>query len=144
MRPRDTNLNCGVGAEISRLVYYKMQDPLCNTFSQEYVQVCQARGVEVQQKLEVNVAPLRDLLHTHVPKGREIDFLSVDVENFDLEVLQSMDWQSYRPKVVVVEDHEYTLSHPEAPSRIYSFLKDRDYSLKSVCAYSLIFLRNGA
>ena len=32
-----------------------------------------------------------------------IDFLTVDVEGFDLDVLQSNDWQLYRPSVVLVE-----------------------------------------
>ena len=39
-----------------------------------------------------------------MPKGQAIDFLNVDVEGHDLEVLESNDWKRFRPKVIVVED----------------------------------------
>ena len=35
---------------------------------------------------------------------RKIDFLTVDVEGFDLNVLMSNDWYKYRPKVIVIEN----------------------------------------
>jgi hypothetical protein len=32
-----------------------------------------------------------------------IDFISVDVEGFDYEVIASNDWQRFRPKLVLLE-----------------------------------------
>jgi hypothetical protein len=53
--------------------------------------------------LEVRIAPLSEILKQHLPKGRTIDFLTVDVEGFDLDVLRSNDWKHYRPSIVLVE-----------------------------------------
>jgi hypothetical protein len=36
-----------------------------------------------------------------------IDFLSVDTEGFDMEVLKSNDWNKFRPKAIVLETLEY-------------------------------------
>ena len=44
---------------------------------------------------------VRDLAEQHAP--RAFDFLKVDVEGAEQDVLLNGDWQNYRPKVVVVE-----------------------------------------
>ena len=49
---------------------------------------------------------LRSLLDEHLPAGQAIDFLNVDCEHADLEVLRSNDWGRYRPRVIAVEDHQ--------------------------------------
>ena len=51
----------------------------------------------------VEVVPLLEILDKHMPKGREIDFLSVDVEGRDLDVLKSNDWLRYRPSYLLAE-----------------------------------------
>ena len=38
-----------------------------------------------------------------LPRGTQIDFMTVDVEGFDHEVISSNDWDLYRPRVVLVE-----------------------------------------
>ena len=50
----------------------------------------------------------------YVPEGQRIDFFSVDVEGFDLDVHQSNDWQKYRTLVVLVE--RFGLSFEELAS----------------------------
>src|SRR5690606_10906175 len=43
-----------------------------------------------------------DVCREHV-KGREIDFLKIDVEGAERSVILSGDWQTYRPVIVLVE-----------------------------------------
>jgi hypothetical protein len=38
-----------------------------------------------------------------VPEGVTIDFLQLDVEGWEREVVASTDWYCYRPSIVVVE-----------------------------------------
>lgn len=52
---------------------------------------------------KVQTQPLRDILASHLPNGQSIDFLKVDVEGYEYEVLESNDWQTYRPKLIIVE-----------------------------------------
>jgi len=56
----------------------------------------------VDQKT-VRTERLETLLAEHVPAQQPIDFMSVDVEGLDLEVLQSNNWHQYRPRFVLVE-----------------------------------------
>jgi FkbM family methyltransferase len=53
--------------------------------------------------VEVPVVTLADLLNDH---PGEIDFLKIDVEGAEHDVIEGADWQTHRPRVVVVEATE--------------------------------------
>jgi hypothetical protein len=48
------------------------------------------------------VVPLTDLLKQHCP-DRAIDFLKIDVEGWEAEVLKGLDLRQYRPIVILIE-----------------------------------------
>jgi FkbM family methyltransferase len=107
-RPRDTNLEVGISARRQMLKYYIFNEPVFNGFSEDVAKKADGfRGVKLLSSLEIETMPLSELLDKHLPAGRPIDFLNIDVEGLDLEVLQSNDWARYRPAVVAVEDGEF-------------------------------------
>ena len=63
-----------------------------------------------------------------LPKNQTIDFLSVDVEGLDLDVIQSMNIQKYKPRVVLVEILGSTLANIEQ-DKIYQYLNTSGYDL---------------
>ena len=101
-RPRDVNLNVGVAAGEGTLTFHEAPDELhgLSTFSAALAAQHRARGVAFVEK-RVPVTTLARVLAEHAPAS--IDFLTVDVEGFELEVLQGSDWEAWRPRVVVVE-----------------------------------------
>lgn len=103
-RPKDINVNCGVALEKGCLNYYMFDEPALNTFDSE---VLKSRIEDTPYKhiktVNIDVAPLAEVLRQYAPKNRKIDFLTVDVEGFDLEVLKSNDWITYRPSWVLAE-----------------------------------------
>lgn len=102
-RPRDINVECGVGAVAGRATYYQFNEPALNTFSETEMRLKNKPPYRLVSEVQVPVRPLADLLREHLPAGQAIDFLSVDVEGKDLEVLQSNDWSAYRPRFVLAE-----------------------------------------
>ena len=46
---------------------------------------------------------LKSVLREHVDKDQTIDFMSIDVEGHEKQVLLSNDWQAFRPKVLCIE-----------------------------------------
>lgn len=69
-----------------------------------------------------------------------VDFMNIDVEGFDLEVLESNDWQRWTPQIVAVEDQTMDLDAPRR-SEIYRFLIQRAYYLHSQCHYTSVYCR---
>ena len=133
VRPRDTNLEVGVSKEAGELTYYFIgEDSTMNSFSREFLEHLDMLR-EVKREIAVPVLPLAEVLARPLPAGREIDFMSVDVEGHDLQALESHDWARFRPRFLVVEDKEVDAGRSE----IVRFMRGRGYT---VCAQNVIIL----
>jgi FkbM family methyltransferase len=100
-RPRDTNLNLGVAARRGDRSFYEVVgQSVLSTFSAEQAALYRAEGRPVVER-PVHVLSLAEVCAAHVQ--RPIDFLSIDVEGLEREVLAGGDWERWRPRVVVVE-----------------------------------------
>lgn len=144
-RSHDINVWAGVGAEEGSLTFFEFNEPALSTFSAVRASELQAAGTgyHVVSRTTVPVLPLREILNRHLPDGQHIDFLSVDVEGLDLEVLRSNDWARFRPTAVVVEE----LPGPSAPAEgtaISRFLGSQGYSLRARTMNSVFFVDDRA
>lgn len=103
MRPRDVTVECGVGAQAGVLRYFSFNEPALNTFSEEEAKKKERFPYHIINTLQIPVVTLKKILDENLPSNTPIDFLTVDVEGFDHEVISSNDWDRYRPRVVLVE-----------------------------------------
>lgn len=138
-RKKDINLNLGVHLNESTLHYHRFIDGLYNTFDLETKNDLVKKGVELIGVDEIKVLPLKKILAEYLPANQAIDLLNIDVENLDLEVLKSNDWNKYRPEIIIIEDHELDRIGIDGNSKIVNFLKEQGYKLDSKCKFSLIF-----
>jgi len=110
-RPSDINVCVGVSDKAGELSFHFFNEPALNTFdadlAAERARLPDYRLVETRS---VPVRRLDDLLTEYLPRDRKIDFLSIDVEGMDLAVLRSSDWSRFRPRILLVEAHERTVS----------------------------------
>jgi hypothetical protein len=79
-------------------------------------------------------------LHDHLPAGRVIDFMSVDVEGLDLQVLRSNDWERYRPVVVVIEETAVSSLAAATQNECAAFMIGKDYCAIALTPSALTFL----
>ncbi len=102
-RPNDVNLNVAVSENRGQATFYEYPDrstdsTLCESVAQsndkEFGADCMKRTVETLS--------LADIFAEHVG-ARTVDFLSIDVEGHELNVVRGADWKRFRPRVVVVE-----------------------------------------
>ena len=139
-RKRDVNLELAISNNKQLATFYMFNNSCLNTFSAKYAEALQKdAGIKLVAEKKITTTPLSEVLDQYVPHGRVIDFLSVDVEEYDVEVLKSNNWERYRPRVVVVEAHNFSLASPEK-SAIYTYMLTKNYQLHYVSVENLFFL----
>jgi FkbM family methyltransferase len=72
----------------------------------------------------VHVRTLNDILIE--ADCNRIDFLSIDIEGMEIPALQAFDFQKYRPKMILIEDHCHNLKK-------HGFLKSKGYKIVNRC-----------
>ena len=103
LRPEDVSLNCGVGAQHGRLTFFEMFPKVLSTFDKDTSRNLTRLGeAVVRRTFEIEVVTLADVCKEHFG-NRPLSLLSVDVEGFDFEVFQGMDWSVVRPDMIVFE-----------------------------------------
>ena len=60
----------------------------------------------------------------------EIDFMSIDVEGFEMEVLKSNDWIRYRPEWILLEQLDFEIDNYAVDEKC-CFLKEQGYKFHS-------------
>lgn len=142
-RPEDINIEAAISSQIENLTYYRFNEPALNTFVESEAQKKDGlHGYRIEEKIEIKTMTLSSIVQQHLPAGKEVDFLSIDVEGLDLEVLQSNDWSRVSPRLIVIEDltRELDLILQDSPTK--SFLEGRGYRLFSKMYNTCIYLRN--
>lgn len=138
-RPKDINLEIGVSETRQQLTYFIFNEPALSTFSpdkvEEYSQAAQYRVIAEKQ---IDTYPLADILDQHLPKDVTIDFLTIDVEGLDLEVLRSNNWDKYRPTYVLAESPAFEVFERES-SELCQFMERVGYHLFAKTYYTYFF-----
>jgi len=128
LRPQDINLELAVSSSKEKLIYNSFNEPAINGFSKE---LSKQRDNYLHFKLvsqrTIETHTLSEILATHLPPNKVIDFLSIDVEGLDYAVLKSNDWTKYRPTVVLVEDLELHTIEDVNKSQTILFMRSCGY-----------------
>jgi FkbM family methyltransferase len=141
MRQRDINLEVGISDRPGELTYYSFQQPAFNTFDPK---VAGTRESPLLSADQIKVLRLSDVLNQHLKPDQKIDFLSIDVEGLDIQVLRSNDWTRYRPSYVLAEalgmrDVAHVLN-----SELHGYMASQGYSLFAKCVNTLFFVDSSA
>jgi FkbM family methyltransferase len=139
-RPGDVNLNVGIGLIEGRMSFTTFADGAVNTFDAALA-ARQKVNFGEPRLVDVSVRRLSAVLSESLPPETEVDYLNVDCEGLDEEVLRSNDWSKFRPKVVTVELHGIDISRAGENSAV-KYLSSVGYRLTSFYWVTALFLRN--
>jgi len=145
LRPRDQNIEAAVSNSQRSLTYFAFNDPAMNTCDPNIAR--QRDGLEHYRVIEtrtIQPESLGALLRNHLAPGQHVDFLSVDVEGLDLDVLTSNDWQRFRPTVILTEDFGIGTIENVLKSDISVFLSKHGYRLFAKTVNTLFFEKMGS
>lgn len=129
-RPRDINIEQPIAEKQEKLTYYVFNESALNTFDALYAEKYLLNAnYKVLEKKDLEAYPLGVVLEKYLPEGKQIDFMSIDVEGFDLQVLKSNNWIKFKPLVILVESLEMESINEFQKCEINIFLISKGYLL---------------
>lgn len=145
LRPRDINVACAVSRARGQIRLTTFDDPAVNSADKQMIDLHIKTGqVHPTGAIVVEAYPLAEILEACMPPGRHLTFLSVDVEGMELEVLESNDWDRFRPRFVAVEWLGPPSIKVAMSTGVHDFLEQQEYELICRTPATLIFCESKA
>ncbi len=138
LRHRDINIEAAIAGERKELTYYMFDEPALNTFDKDLAEARNGGGYRIINTKRMQTRRLDEVLALYLPAAQVIDFMSIDVEGLDLEVLQSNDWDLFRPRFILVENSKTDLQELHL-DEIYRFLADKHYAVFAKTLKTIIY-----
>ena len=139
IRPDDININIAVTEKksIKTIFYQKKKSPL-NTLN--FKLASKHFSLNFKKK-KIKSDTLTSIIDKTKFKGIKINFLNIDAEGGDFEVLKSLNFKKYKPKLICVEIIDNFNSSKKAikKNKIYKFLIQKKYKLVWSGHFSHIF-----
>ena len=132
MRTKDININRAVSLEQKKVRFY--YDKLISL----YISL-NKRKKQLDRYKEIMSDTLTNIIDQTKFKDKKIDFLSIDAEGKDFEVLQSLNFERYDPKYICVEIYSRDLKFDIKKNQIYKYLVKKNYKLLIVKRENYIF-----
>ena len=147
-RPNDINLNNAISSSASKkkLFFYHDKSPI-NTLVED---VSNFQNATVKEIKTVKTITLNKVLE-NLSFDKEIDYMNIDVEGHELDVLKGFDLIRYKPNVISVEYLDLKMKYLEfknndlsrvIDSDFYKLLIKNDYQFVNWLHGDLIFVHN--
>jgi FkbM family methyltransferase len=151
-RSRDVVINCGIGLkEEKKANFYLFSDSAngLSTFSEKEARYwseigMKGRGkIQFDQIIEVDLVPINDVIENYFEKlNKRINFISIDVEGLDFEIVKSIDIEKFKPDIFCLETLMYDENQKEIKNiELIKYLEDNGYEMYADTRINSIFCR---
>jgi len=140
LRKKDININAGIAEKEELLNFYIMSVPTLNTFSKTEARNLEKEGYKISKVKKIQVLPIKKIIAEYA-NDKFPDFLSLDVEGLDMEILESIDYKN-APLIICVETISFSNSGKGIKDNtIADFLKDKGYMVYADTHINTIFIK---
>ena len=142
LRKRDINIHSGISKKKSKLtMFYRKEINMLNTLEEKIAKIHFKNGYN---KKDIQVNTLNFFISKHLKKLKKIDFINIDVEGAELDVLKSLNFKHYKPQLICIEIHNIKKMYDTnynylKTNSIYKYLVNRKYRIIWQNKYSFIF-----
>ena len=141
LRKKDINLTAIVSNENKEVVFYVSDTDKVSTISPSQKLKNEGKWDYVKG-ITMNSITLENILDKYLPKGQKIDFLNIDVEGHDLEVLISINISKYRPEMICIEAQDFSIEHYQE-NNIAKYLIGNNYKIIAATYPNIFFKDKG-
>ena len=129
-RPTDLNINCAV-SELNGETYYYENSPINQQNSLISLH-------DKQKKIKTQSYKLSEILKMENIKS--VDYINIDTEGNELEVLMGIDFGKINPFLFTIEDNSFDLNN-EIKKKKITFLKEKNYELINIIGVTMFFVK---
>ena len=134
IRPEDININSAVSNSEDLVTYYFQKNlSQLGTIKKDKAQK-RMQGLIKEKKIRSQ--KLTTIIENTKYYKRKIDFLNIDSEGADFDILKSLDFDTYRPKLICVEIHDANVERSE----INKFLINLNYKKNWSATFSHLYI----
>ena len=140
-RKRDICLNIGVGLDNrDEADFYVMSVKTLNTFSKKEAERYQSYGTKkIVDIIKIPLISVNSIIEKNFKQTP--NFVSIDVEGLDFDIIKSFDFSKYRPEVFCIETIEYTEDRSGRKiNEIIELMKSKKYSVYCDTYVNTIFV----
>ena len=124
-------------------MYYRKKINMLNTLDEKIAKMHFRNGYK---KKHVQVNTLNYYISKHSKKIDVIDFINIDVEGGELNVLKSLNFKTYKPQLICIEIHNIekmfdTNYRYLKSNNVHNFLVKKGYKIVWKNKYSFVFER---
>lgn len=137
-RPNDTNICAAVSSKDgeNKNIYLYHSRSTINTISKSLVD---KRIIKPKKIVNKKTKSLNKIIENTNFRNKKINLISIDVENYEYEVLKNFNFKKYKPDVVVAEIHDINQKKLEIYTQSLNYiLKSKLYKLMIKNKYKLV------
>ncbi|MCU0354919.1 MAG: FkbM family methyltransferase [Cytophagales bacterium] len=139
IRPRDRAVCALVSNQQRELEFVEFLNKGLSSADISHIQQNQMLTIEQTSRKKMVAQTLTEILDTlNAPSA--FDLLTIDVEGFDFAVLQSLDFERYQPRLIVLEADDFDVTQPQTEP-IYRFLTEKGYQFRGCLLTNVYFMR---
>tara|TARA_B100000674_G_scaffold310028_1_gene257563 strand:+ start:244 stop:957 length:714 start_codon:yes stop_codon:yes gene_type:complete len=123
--------------EIKKIYYYHKRSAI-NTVSEKLIKHRNSKKGDYQI-IEEKTKTLEEIINNSPLKNKNIDLLSIDIENHEYDVLENFNFNNYKINVIITEIHDLDQTKLEIYNQnIDKILENKLYKLLILNGYKLI------
>jgi len=107
-RPRDVNLPLAISCKSDKLEFRQYEGYYAGLSTASDRMKNENKKEILFSDIEVDAITLADLFDKYISENTTVNFLKIDVEGYEREVIESNNWKKYRPQLICIEsNHEH-------------------------------------
>lgn len=121
-RPKDINLNLAIDEFGGDKLFYTSKTRGWSTLNKLRAEHVDFNSSKI---IKVKCVPLNDLIEEYCKK--KINFLKIDVEGNEINILNSFDFKKYRPEIIMVEEQLQYISDTNKKNELSKLISKNGY-----------------
>ena len=129
-RPKDININCAIGKVTEETIFFEN-----SKINQQNSLIRQNLN---QKEVEIKCYELNDILIFN--KIEKVDYINIDTEGTELDVLKGLNFQKIKPSLLTIEDNDFDLDSDSKKEKI-DYMKNQGYVLINNIGVTMFFFK---